>query len=332
MGFYLVFLFVHRLQFVRDAQGTLQKKPGSDYRGWAWAIAAALNASVIVLFVYALVEDSAVAATMVRQAYHYNDRPVGSIGHIKYANGSCYSQMCYNASTEVGYVCPNLADRPCFRWADDDGSLCKAGDWIESEVDGEEGDPVWEAYRATTRDTIESCDRARRGREDCLHASAPAWEASDPTTWSKLRCVSSVAVRCGAASTAIDREVHRSRYYAVAYAAADATCGQTCMPPGMDGHPGVVCAAACSDDGSDMGETCEECMYVPDTAEGCEFAQEHPYLVLLKFAVMTVYVLVPLAFALLDSPFSRSLKSPALLLRSAPWYIPLLTVPTPRNC
>ena len=150
------------------------------------------------------------------------------------------------------------------------------------------------------------------------------------------------------------------------------------MPPGTEGgHPGLACAGACKMDGSNTGATCEECMcgwhcytlaakklslfvhcadvlscacrYVPDSAESCAFSASHPYLVLLKFIIMTVYVLVwsmmadfarilnslhqpcdillvlrahilteisslqvTLAFALLDAPFSRSLKSTAL--------------------
>lgn len=87
------------------------------------------------------------------------------------------------------------------------------------------------------------------------------------------------------------------------------------------------------------------CRYVPDSAESCAFSASHPYLVLLKFIIMTVYVLVwsmmadfarilnslhqpcdillvlrahilteisslqvPLAFALLDAPFSRKAR------------------------
>jgi hypothetical protein len=66
--------------------------------------------------------------------------------------------------------------------------------------------------------------------------------------------------------------------------------------------------------------------YDAPSVEKCEKDDDDPAASIVIWLVLNVYVLVPLLFSFIDAPFSGSLKSPALLIRSAVVYI--LFMPT----
>jgi hypothetical protein len=84
-------------------------------------------------------------------------------------------------------------------------------------------------------------------------------------------------------------------------------------------HATQFCTASCQVDTDcdiEANEVCWENMPPP---KGC--ARK-----LLQNLLMVGYVLVPLMFAIVDMPVSRSIWSPLMMIRSAAWYI--LFMPT----
>jgi hypothetical protein len=140
------------------------------------------------------------------------------------------------------------------------------------------------------------------------------------------------ALRCGRPAAHYSDEQTKTKsdqqYWHTAYVDAGKKCGAECMP----GH--VACPSPC-DSAATMDGSCNVCVdltswargaegkrkYDNPTVDSCAKSDKDPAMALLIFLVMNVYVLIPLLFSFIDAPFSASLKSPLMLMRSALIYI-----------
>eukprot|EP01052_Picozoa_sp_SAG31_P027076 SAG31_NODE_2504_length_5592_cov_3.052977_4_plen_1247_part_00 len=194
----------------------------------------------------------------------------------------------------------------------------------------------------------------------CLRDGDFSWN-QPCTKFDQLYYIPKVALRCGQPAAHVSEHSStvqgQRKYWNTAFQNAGSSCGVNCMP----GHwecptpcdqnggnakgncyecvdlsartevfpPDGYCSVPESNVIAEVKQTFKPTAQGPrscityDSASisKCAAADDKPFEHLLLFIILNVYVIVPLLFSFVDAPFSRSLKSPMLLMRSAIAYI-----------
>ena len=117
LAIYLLFLWVHRIQYIEDDQGRKQKTPGSDYKGWAFGLVTLSNIVLMVLFIWALLISRGEFTMLWDEAFDDFDRPASK---SKLAN-TCFNQ--HTGTPEQWLIdktaqCAVLANEPSLELVD----------------------------------------------------------------------------------------------------------------------------------------------------------------------------------------------------------------------
>lgn len=347
---YLVFLWVHRIQFTIQPDGTKQKKAGSDFHGWSWALVTIFNGALVLMFVWSLILSSQEYTRVYEQIVVPDDLVPDDLGNW------CVDKSSINTESEWTDLKSTLCKADIhYPWGPDlrptppTGKFC----WPKSvarppnsSVDEIDFEGMKAIFTYDERPDLDSDDN--RGdkktcevsfvlsdetitfidNHDCLKYAT----GHDPlmAKWDGGK----LSLKVGKSYTTLGICKYLGSYPSIP-CRRDSDClhhARQCMKVctnvysrcGRYTRDGLkratdTCANACNSDLDCNVDAAEKCFHRLEAPQGCKMR-------LFAMTVMAGYVMIPLVFAVIDMPISRSIVSPLLMVRSIVWYI--LFMPT----